>query len=81
MFQRKKTTDVIDDKFTNMMDLISPTMNDIYEDDELFKTLSVNQKRNIYQYFHHFGMEDISINSPMVYESIRKMALKIKQSL
>jgi len=78
-FERKKTTEIIDEKFANMMDLITPIMNEIYDDPEIRKNLSINQRRNIGQFYHHFGMEDISKNSPMVYESIREMSYDIKQ--
>ena len=78
-FERKNIFEIIDNKFTNMMDKLSPLVNEIYNDPELRDKLSTNQKRNIYQFYNHFGMTNISQDSPMVYKAIHSMAYDIKQ--
>ena len=77
-FERKFTTDIIDDKFSNMMNLLQPLIEQILKEDERDNILNPTQKKNIARYYVHFGMMEVSKESPEVYEKIRDMAFNHK---
>ena len=77
-FERKSTIDVIDDKFSNMIDLFQPLIEEICREDERNNILNARQKRNISIFYEHVGMLEISKESPEVYYSIHEMAYKNK---
>ena len=79
-FKRENIFKVIDNKFTNMMDKISPLVNEIYNDPETRNKLSTNQQRNISQFYHHFGMTHISKDSPMIYQEIHSLGYTERQT-
>ena len=77
-FERKSTKDMIDDKFANMVNLLQPLIEEIYKEDERDHILNGQQKKNITRYYAHFGMMQISKESPEVYERIHEMAFNYK---
>ena len=78
IFERKSTQEIIDEKFSNMIDLVFPLMSDIYNDKELNEKLSINQKKNIQRYFHHYGVSNISNESSEIYKAMFEIAYKNK---
>ena len=73
-FERKKTYNIIDDKFSNMVSLLFDLVQEISNDDILNNNLSKRQKININKYGMHFGQLDISKTSKEVYDSIHSFA-------
>ena len=73
-FERKCTIDIVDDKFSNMINLLQHLIEEIYQDDEINNTLTSHQKRNISRYDEHVGMLEISKESPELYAQIREIA-------
>lgn len=73
-FERKMTHDIIDDKFTNMIDLLLPLIEEIQIEDREHNILNAQQRRNIYRYTAHYGMVEISKDSKNVYNAIHAMA-------
>ena len=59
-FERKYTVDIVDDKFTNLIDLLQPLIEEIFREDERDNILNAQQRRNINQYYEHVGMLEIS---------------------
>ena len=76
-FMRKLTVEVIDDKFTNMMMLMEPLIEEIYNEDEKFPNLNDLQRKNLARFKHMFG-GDISDASKEIFESVRTLAFKNK---
>jgi hypothetical protein len=77
-FERKGTAEIIDDKFSNMIDLLQPLIEQIYQEDQNDKILNLQQKKNINKYYEHVGMLEISKESPELFEKIRDMAFNHK---
>jgi Zinc finger, C2H2 type len=73
-FERKKTYNIIDDKFSNMVNLLFDLVQEISNEDILNNNLSKRQKININKYGMHFGQWDISKTSKEVYNSIHEFA-------
>jgi Zinc finger, C2H2 type len=73
-FERKKTYDIIDDKFSNMITLLFDLVQEISKDDIENNNLNKRQKININKYGMHFGQLDISKTSKEVYNSIHSFA-------
>ena len=73
-FERTSTVDIIDDKFSNMINLLQPLIEKICREDERDNILNAKQRRNISRFFEHVGMMQISKESPEVYERIHDMA-------
>jgi len=73
-FERKQTYNIIDDKFSNMVNLLFDLVQEISNEDLLNNNLSRRQKININKYGMHFGQLDISKTSKDVYKSIHSMA-------
>ena len=72
-FERKSTVEVIDEKFENMMHLLQPLIEQIYQEDEINNHLNNQQKRNLKEYYSHFGVSHISTESPVIYEAIQDL--------
>ena len=77
-FERKSTIQIIDDKFSNMMDLLYPILSEIHDEDEKLNNLNVYQKKNIKKYFGLYGVTEISTESTEIYKSVHKLAFKEK---
>ena len=73
-FERKKTYNIIDDKFSNMVNLLFDLVQEISRDDIENNNLSKRQKININKYCMHYGQLDISKTSEAVYDSIHSFA-------
>src|SRR5690606_29436909 len=73
-FERKSTCDIIDDKFSNMINLLFELVQEISKDDIINDNLSKRQKINVNKYCMHFGQLDISKTSKDVYKSIHDLA-------
>ena len=73
-FERVATDDIIDDKFSNMIDLLFPLIEEIDKEDRETGFLNDAQRRNVRRYEGHFGMVQISRDSQEIYESIKDMA-------
>jgi Zinc finger, C2H2 type len=73
-FERKKTYNIIDDKFSNMVNLLFDLVQEISRDDIENNHLSKRQKINVNKYCMHFGQLDISKTSKEVYKSIHEFA-------
>jgi Zinc finger, C2H2 type len=73
-FERKKTYNIIDDKFSNMVNLLFDLVQEISRDDIENDHLSKRQKINVNKYCMHFGQLDISKTSKEVYNSIHSFA-------
>jgi Zinc finger, C2H2 type len=73
-FERKKTYNIIDDKFSNMVNLLFDLVQEISKDDIENNNLSKRQKINVNKYCMHFGQLDISKTSKEVYKSIHSLA-------
>ena len=78
-FERKSTTNIIDDKFSNMVSLLFDLVQEISRDDESEHHLSQRQKININKYGMHFGQLDISKTSKEVYKSIHEFAFNARK--
>jgi Zinc finger, C2H2 type len=78
-FERKKTYNIIDDKFSNMISLLFDLVQEISNEDLLNNNLSKRQKININKYGMHFGQLDISKTSKEVYESIHSFAFNSRK--
>jgi Zinc finger, C2H2 type len=78
-FERKKTYDIIDDKFSNMLSLLFDLVQEISNEDLLNNNLSKRQKININKYGMHFGQLEISKTSKEVYESIHSLAFNSRK--
>jgi uncharacterized C2H2 Zn-finger protein len=79
-FERKKTYNIIDDKFSNMIFLLFDLVQEISNEDILNNNLSKRQKININKYGMHFGQLDISKTSKDVYSSIHEFAYNSRKS-
>jgi Zinc-finger of C2H2 type len=73
-FERKKTYNIIDDKFSNMVNLLFDLVQEISREDIENDHLSKRQKINVNKYCMHFGQLDISKTSKEVYKSIHEFA-------
>ena len=73
-FERKKTYNIIDDKFSNMVNLLFDLVQEISRDDIENNNLSKRQKINVNKYCMHYGQLDISKTSKVVYDSIHSLA-------
>jgi hypothetical protein len=73
-FERKKTYNIIDDKFSNMVTLLFDLVQEISRDDIENNNLSKRQKINVNKYCMHYGQMDISKTSRDVYNSIHSFA-------
>ena len=78
-FERKSTYDIIDDKFSNMVNLLFDLVQEISKDDIEKNNLSKRQKINVNKYCMHFGQLDISKTSKDVYESIHELAFSSRK--
>ena len=79
-FERVATDDIIDDKFSNMIDLLFPLIEEIDKEDRETGFLNDAQRRNVRRYEGHFGMVQISRDSQEIYESIKDMAYNKKKT-
>ena len=77
-FERKSTEDIIDDKFANLLSLLHPLIEEINKEDEIHDNLNMYQKRNIKEFFIHYGMTRISQSAPKLYEEIHDVAYNFK---
>jgi hypothetical protein len=77
-FERKPTMTIINDRFSNMMDLIQPLIEEIYQEDEAEDILNKDQKRNIARFYALYGVYDLFEESPDIYEAIHDMAFNNK---
>jgi Zinc finger, C2H2 type len=73
-FERKKTYNIIDDKFSNMVTLLFDLVQEISRDDIENNHLSKRQKINVNKYCMHYGQLEISKTSELVYDSIHSLA-------
>lgn len=72
-FERKETKEIVEDKFSNMINLLVPVMQAIHKDTVLYESLSDMQQVNIVRFFYHLGMYQISKESPDVYEAMHRL--------
>src|SRR5690606_31147288 len=79
-FERKLTYNIIDDKFSNMVNLLFDLVQEISNDDSINDNLSKRQKINVNKYCMHFGQLDISKTSKDVYNSIHSLAYSSKRA-
>jgi hypothetical protein len=77
-FERISTTDIIDDRFANLLNLLQPFIGEINKEDELLDNLNQYQKRNIKEFYAHFGMTSISTGDPKLYEAIHDVSYNYK---
>lgn len=77
-FERKSTIDIVDDKFANLLTLVQPLIEEINKEDELLDNLNQYQKRNIKEFYEHFGMTNIAQNSPKLYEALHDVSYNYK---
>jgi hypothetical protein len=77
-FERKPTIDIIDDKFSNMMDLLQPLIEEIYREDEETENLTHIQRMNIKRYYGYFGVMQISKESPEIYQALHDLAYNMR---
>jgi Zinc finger, C2H2 type len=73
-FEIKKTYNIIDDKFSNMVTLLFDLVQEISRDDIENNNLSKRQKINVNKYCMHYGQLEISKTSELVYDSIHSLA-------
>jgi len=79
-FERKSTYDIIDDKFSNMVNLLFDLVQEISRDDIENNNLSKRQKINVNKYCMHYGQLDISKTSKEVYNSIHDFAFNSRKT-
>jgi hypothetical protein len=72
-FERRSTKQIVEDKFSNMINLLVPVMQSIHKDTEFYEMLSDIQQVNIVRFFYHLGMYQISKESPDVYKAMHKL--------
>lgn len=77
-FVRKNTTEIINEKFQNMIDLLQPLVEEIYKEDEEKNHLSNIQKRNLKLYYGYFGVDNICEEDPDIYEGIHRLAYEYR---
>ena len=77
-FERKPTIDIIDDKFSNMLDLFQPLIEEIYKEDEETQNLTHMQRMNVRKYYGYFGVMQISKESPDIYNAIHDLAYNMR---
>ena len=77
-FERKSTVDIIDDKFSNMMELFQPLIEEIYKEDEETENLSHIQRMNVKKYYGYFGVMQISKECPEIYQAIHDLAYNMR---
>lgn len=77
-FEREMNTKVIDEKFANLMQLMTPVFLEIIEEEEKTGFLNTKQKRNLFRIKHFCNVDELSAESTEIYESVRKMAFKEK---
>ena len=73
-FIRASTTDVINEKFDNMMHLLQPLIEELYKEDELNNNLTNVQRMNLKRFYGFFGSYEISNDSPAIYNDIHDLA-------
>ena len=74
MFERVLTEKLINSKFTNMIGLFLPMVEEIDQDDRLLNNLSWRQRSNIKKFTSYFGITNISEEAKYIYDSIKEMA-------
>ena len=72
--KERKTYNIIDDKFSNMVTLLFDLVQEISRDDIENNNLSKRQKINVNKYCMHYGQLEISKTSELVYDSIHSLA-------
>jgi hypothetical protein len=72
-FERKETKEIVEDKFSNMINLLVPVMQSIHKDTVFYETLSDMQQVNMVRFFYHLGMYHISKESPDMYKAMHKL--------
>ena len=77
-FERKRTFEVINNRFSNMMYLIQPLIEQIYSEDQINDILNVNQKINIMRFYSLYGVYNLFEESEILYGSIHDMAFNNK---
>lgn len=77
-FERKPTIDVMNDKFSNMMDLLLPLIEELYKEDEKDDFLNRDQKKNIAKFYGLYGVHNIFEEAVEIYYSIHEMAFNNK---
>jgi hypothetical protein len=77
-FERGSTIDIIDDKFSNMMNLFQPLIEEIYREDQEKRNLTPIQRRNACCFYEHYGMMQISIEDTYLFEQLRDVAYNNK---
>jgi hypothetical protein len=61
-----------------MISLLQPLIEQIYREDEKNNILNSQQKKNINRYYAHFGMMQISKESPEIYSAIHELSYNHK---
>ena len=77
-FERTSTEDLIDDKFSNMITLLQPLIEEILKEDEATHCLNNRQRYNVSMFYHHFGMMQISKEDTELYKVIHELAYRYK---
>lgn len=72
------TKDIVDENFENMMYLISPMVDQVMGDQDLFETLNQRQKQNINMFYGYFGISSLSNENPADFKNIKMMAFNNK---
>lgn len=76
--ERWITNQVVDENFENMMFLISPFVDQVMGDQELFESLNQKQKQNINLFYNYFGIDKLSSENPADFKNIKMMAYNNK---
>jgi hypothetical protein len=73
-FFKESTSKTIDTKFSNLMELLTPLLLEIIEEEDQTGFLNIKQKRNLFRMKHFCNVDELSTESSEIYESIHKMA-------
>ena len=71
---RESTSDTINNKFENLMNLLTPVLLEIIDEDERTDFLNQRQKRNLFRIKHFCNVDELSNESTEIYEAIHKLA-------
>ena len=73
-FSRESTSKIINEKFENLMNLLTPVLLEIIEEEDKTGFLNERQKRNLFRIKHFCNVDELSNESSEIYESIHKLA-------
>lgn len=76
--ERWITSKIVDGNFENMVNVINPFVDDIYDDKKLYNGLNQTQKINLDLFCRYFGVSNLSTENPSEFKNIKMMAFNNK---